>query len=425
MKIFIFFFFGVLIAIRTSLKLSLKRKSLSNEGYVEYSPMTLTICLGTPPQCFDLAYDTGSYFIWVPDESLETFYQKYFNPDNSSTFLEELVEVYSNETDDKIIGYEAIDTLSLNPMNPHNRYFFNFVIAQSFYYSPTKADGNLGLARNYTHPIESVGDSSNIKRFSFMEMLNSLNIINRNIFYHRYTSHDAGELFFGEELVLKSNENLFTCKCSYKNELPQRFNDFWNCQINKMILENIETEFEDSYAIFSTAEEYIIAPFRIGVKIMERYKTFFPDNCVISSQEDYQMECKEANFSSLPSLTFEFGDYQMIIPPENLFIKSKDIYIFAVKASNTNNFWIFGDPALKIQPMMFDQDNNVVGFISTTQTPKSYSMTVLLWFIVAVLVGVFLFFTISAIMRYRTRKNLEESLTKSQMAIPINEIQEK
>ena len=91
MKIFIFFIFGVLIAIRTSLKLSLKRKSLSNEGYVEYSPMTLTICLGTPPQCFDLAYDTGSYFIWVPDESLETFYQKYFNPDNSSTFLEELV----------------------------------------------------------------------------------------------------------------------------------------------------------------------------------------------------------------------------------------------------------------------------------------------------------------------------------------------
>ena len=96
-----------------------------------------------------------------------------------------------------------------------------------------------------------------------------------------------------------------------------------------------------------------------------------------------------------------------------------------MKASNTNNFWIFGDPALKIQPMMFDQDNNLVGFISTSQTPKSNFMTVLLWFIVAVLVGVFLFFTISAIMRYRTRKNIEESLTKSQMAIPINEIQEK
>lgn len=423
MKIFFFFFFGMFIAIHKSLKLSLKRKPLLNEGYVEYSPMTLAICLGTPPQCFDLAYDTGSYFIWVPDESLEIFYQKYFNPDNSSTFLDELIEVSSNETDDKIIGYEAIDTLSLNPKNPHNRYFFNFVIAQSFYYSPTKADGNLGLARNYTHPIESVGDNSNIKRFSFMEMLNSLGLISRNIFYHRYTSQDAGELFFGEELALKSNENLFTCKCSYKNELPQRFNDFWNCQINKMILENIETEFEDSYAIFSTAEEYIIAPFRIGVKIMERYKTFFPDNCVISGREDYLMECKNVNFSSLPSLTFEFGDYQMVIPPENLFIKSKDNYIFAVKGSNTNNFWTFGDSALKIQPMMFDLDHNLVGFISTSQTPKSYYMTVFLWFIFVVLLSVFLFFTVSTFMRYRARKNLEKSFTMSQLDLPINEIQ--
>ena len=91
---------------------------------------------------------------------------------------------------------EVVDTLSLNESNPHNRYFFNFVVAQSFYYSSINADGNLGLARNYTHPINSVSDDSTIDRFSFLEMLYNLNIINQNVFYHRYKDDQTGRTDF-------------------------------------------------------------------------------------------------------------------------------------------------------------------------------------------------------------------------------------
>ena len=144
----LFVLFLSIITDTLSIRFALKRKPYVDDGTDGFFPMTLTLCLGTPPQCFNLAYDTGSYFIWVPDESLGSFYKNYFDPDNSATFLEEVIEVNSNETDGKIIGYEAVDTLSLNESNPHNRYFFNFVVAQSFYYSSINADGNLGLARN-------------------------------------------------------------------------------------------------------------------------------------------------------------------------------------------------------------------------------------------------------------------------------------
>lgn len=418
----IFVIFLSIVSHTLMIKFALKRKPFIEEDNDGFSPMTLTLCLGTPPQCFNLAYDTGSYFIWVPDESLGSFYSHYFDPDNSATFLEELIEVNSNETDGKIIGYEAVDTLSLDESNPHNRYFFNFVVAQSFYYSSIHADGNLGLARNYSHPINSVDDDSTIERFSFLEMLYNLNIINQNVFYHRYNDDKTGELIIGEEMELKSNEYMFKCKCVYIKDLPQRFNDFWNCKLDKMTLEGIENELINNYAIFSSAEQFIIAPYRTGIRIMERYKNYAPDNCIISSQEDYQLECKEFDFSSLPPLSFQFGEYIMEFPAEQLYIKVKNEYVFAIKASNNYKFWIFGDQALKQQAMMFDMDNNIIGFITTNQVPKSVYLSFLLGIIGVIFVGVIIFFGLSGYMRKREKKELEEKIIKAEIAIPFSNI---
>lgn len=418
----LFVLFLSIITDTLSIRFALKRKPYVDDGTDGFSPMTLTLCLGTPPQCFNLAYDTGSYFIWVPDESLGSFYKNYFDPDNSATFLEEVIEVNSNETDGKIIGYEAVDTLSLNESNPHNRYFFNFVVAQSFYYSSINADGNLGLARNYTHPINSVSDDSTIDRFSFLEMLYNLNIINQNVFYHRYKDDQTGELIIGEKVKLESNEYMFKCKCVNRNDLPQRFNDFWNCKLDKMTLEGVENALENNYAIFSSAEQYIIAPYRIGIRIMERYKNYDQDDCLISSQEDYQLECKYFDFSSLPSLSFQFGDYKMEIPASQLFIKVKDGYVFAVKASSNYKFWIFGDIALRQQAMVFDKDNDMIGFITTNQVPKSFYLTILLGIIGISFVLVFIFIGLSGYMRKREKRELEEKIIKSEIAIPISDI---
>ena len=155
---------------------------------------------------------------------------------------------------------------------------------------------------------------------------------------------------------------------------------------------------------------------------MERYKNYDQDDCLISSQEDYQLECKYFDFSSLPSLSFQFGDYKMEIPASQLFIKVKDGYVFAVKASSNYKFWIFGDIALRQQAMVFDKDNDMIGFITTNQVPKSFYLTILLGIIGISFVLVFIFIGLSGYMRKREKRELEEKIIKSEIAIPISDI---
>ena len=57
----------------------------------EEQMITLPMCMGTPPQCLDVIFDTGSLLLWIAGKSSN--HPKYFDPDQSSTFNDTKEEI--------------------------------------------------------------------------------------------------------------------------------------------------------------------------------------------------------------------------------------------------------------------------------------------------------------------------------------------
>ena len=398
----------------------LERKRIDSSNISNFVPMTSEVCLGTPRQCLDMAFDTGSIFLTVIGDWLGQFYPRYFDSVNSSSYwAKSETEIFPDYTEHYIGGTEAVDLISFKILPEERNFYFNFI--NGFGYSQKTnflhAEGNIGLARNYSIPLDYIvndEDDENIQRFSLINLLYDYNLIKKKIFYIKYSSNETGELVIGEELELKPFESIFYCPClKYNETLPAMINILWTCKLNKVYLGGDEQDIGDAYAVISNGENFIVGPYQIGMKIIEKYKEYFSDHCFIENElSDYVLVCDQIQPASLPSLTFILGEYLIEIPKNKLFFYNQKKITFALKTRKNFDYWILGNPALKDHQMLFDYEKNLVGFITKKQISSAKKMEIIFWIVNGICAIAFIFAILGNYIRYIKAFSILEKKTE-------------
>lgn len=132
---------------------------ISNSQYVG------RIQVGSPPQEFDVIFDTGSSNLWINSDkclSEACMIHKRFHPKLSSTYKALNLEMNVQFGTGRIDGFLAKDTFHLGPIKVHNQAFGQITSEQGDVFLTGRFDGILGLsfpslsASSYTPVFDNV-----------------------------------------------------------------------------------------------------------------------------------------------------------------------------------------------------------------------------------------------------------------------------
>lgn len=321
----------------------------------------VNLCLGYPPQCFDLVIQTNSFFLWVNDgnstnQSSSIHKMDIYNSDQ----LERYIEIphkckYSSKF---VNGYQAYDTLWVGKTQVKR---FQFLLATSTDYD--NIDGMIGLGYEpATSEIE----------YSFIHQLYNKEIITHRVFIQEFLDRNSGLLHIGkipQEII----DNLHkTCYCKaldvYKDTYIYR-NKNWECELsgifygNDTINPDIHKFEAQKISFFSYRKRTLIPP-----SMHEHFKTTYFNQAInegkckeYSSKRYKSFECEVID-DSLQDINLVFSNSVMKFKPKDLFYKMDDIYMFILYKKKNITHWVLGRSILKLFHIIYDSQYERIGF---------------------------------------------------------------
>ena len=427
MKMSFFFILIYFFNIVLSIKIPMKSKVLEIDDIIKYNNkknsnirslierkmeitnykhflMETEICVGTPEQCFNVLYDTGTPYLilGIPNTNLNN--KNNYNSLMSDTFSATCDKLFAIPFKSSVISAREVkDKVSIIPKY-RLPYLFSFVISwnstETFEY-----DGILGLGNYYP---KSDNENSFDERFSFIHYLKKNGIISKLIFGHEYQDRTHGNIYFGEE-PKSMKKGYFKCKVqnfiSYANK--------WHCQLLSMYYSNGENYTTlSSTAAFDTGYSFIKGPYWKVSNILDKLKEIGGKKCdyvfqiIDESNELVRLVCDlNIKISKFPDISFDIVGFKMTLLNRDLFrkikIKGGEIKYEAIFiGDSTYNFWNFGEPILKNYDMVFNYEDNTVGFKVNNNFVGGDWTSVIILFIV--LIG----FVAAAVYIIKNRKTL-------------------
>jgi saccharopepsin len=324
--------------------------------------MIVNLCLGTPPQCFNVLVDSGSFVLWVTNiYSPQT-------PDANNKFDFKRSSTFSNTNKPYNIqygtgsaqGYVTKDVISLGKTKLPN---FNFILVDKEE-GHQDLDGILGLGYNY----EDFDYES--ETFSLIDKLHSENLIKRKIFTQKYNDDRTGSMVIGDLPDEISNDMQNYGNCTLVRKDSGRKNPMWQCEMKLLNYGDTEKDviIVNQPALFDTGTNLIVAPYNFLKKIFDNYldNPSVKGQCILDAPEGrfYSIICNRFAFvHNLPSLYFVFGEWALMMKPREMFFIYPDGTVrFIISSDPTLNEWIIGEPLMKKFHMVFDKENHVIGF---------------------------------------------------------------
>ena len=355
--------------------------------------METEVCVGTPEQCFTVLYDTGSTYLILGMESDNLKFKKGFNALKSETFNNAYDRIFTIPYKTSVImAREVKDKVTIIKNRPIP-YLFSFALSWNsteFY----DFDGILGLG-NYYPKIDK--ENSFDERFSFVHNLKLNGIIDKLIFGHEYTDRTHGNIYFGEEPKSMLN-GYFKCKVenfiSYVNK--------WHCQLLSMYFSEEENYIPlSSIAAFDTGYPFIRGPFPQVFDILNKIKEIGGEKCKYIYQDNEENNRLAAvicdldiNISDFPDISFNIVGFKMTLLKRDLFkqisINEGEIkYGCILIADSYFTYWNFGEPILKNYDMVFNYEDNTVGFkVNNNYLNGNWTHIIILLIIFTLLVAV-------------------------------------
>jgi len=386
-NLFFSLIFTILIIPTSSIKLPMKSKIISSEEYNEinkdksiralvqrdmvikdykYLLMETEICIGTPPQCFNVLYDTGSAYLIVGMKTSKLKFKKGFNTVISDTYMASCDTILSVPYKSSVIMAHEVRDKATIIEDYRLPYLFSFLLS---FNSTEKFDyeGILGLGNYYPDINE---ENSFDARFSFVHYLKMNGVINKLIFGHEYIDRTHGNIYFGEE-PKSMDGGYFKCKSdhfiSYMNK--------WHCQILSMYFSNGENYTTlGNIGAFDTGYAYIKGPLYQVEIILNKIKDIGGGKCEnvfqIIDEKNQLMRtiCDiDIDISSFPDISFDVVGFKITLLKGDLFRKiinekNEKKYEVIIIGDTTYDFWNFGEPILKNYNMVFNYEDNTVGF---------------------------------------------------------------
>ncbi|XP_039952648.1 lysosomal aspartic protease-like [Bactrocera tryoni] len=310
-----------------------------------YGPITI----GTPPQNFNVLFDTGSSNLWVPgapcastDEACLT--HNTYDSSASSTYQANGQSFAIAYGSGSLTGYLAVDTVTFNGLSIAQQ---TFAVATSepgttFLYS--EFDGILGMGYQQIAVDNVVPPFYN---------LYTQGLIDSPVFAFYLTSN--GTSTQGGELTLGGvDTNHYVGELTY---VPVVSEGYWQFNMDSVII-NDEDICSECSAIADTGTSLLAVPTDIYENVQNAI------GAQLSSDEAYYVDCSVV--SSLPTISFGIGGTTFSLSGSDYIVESDDenggvVCMSAFEDAGTN-FWILGDVFISKYYTVFDMGNNQVGF---------------------------------------------------------------
>ena len=375
---------------------SLSTQDLSTANDI-YNILTTELCIGNPTQCFKLAYDTGNQYLIIGVTNTKAKFAKLFNTSLSETFKSTTNSFFSLPYRYGIIQAREVSDFLKLPNNLQAKYMLSFMISWNTT-EKYEFDGILGLGNNYPKADE---DNSFDERFSLVHNLYSNGVIDKKIFGHEYKTRKNGYLYLGE---VPPSLGYDYFKCTVSPFIP--YLNKWHCESRAIAISNGAnyTQYTSPY-IFDTAYIDIRGPFYEGNTILSDIRDAIGEKCDFISEDideenryvklvcDYDVDIGKA-----PDVNFYLkGGYNLKLKNIDIFrvvlIEGKKKYLSKIIGDTRYNYWNLGEPILKNYDMVFNYEDNSIGFNENYNLKEGdWTMTIILMiiFIVIGTIGIYL-----------------------------------
>lgn len=317
---------------KEKLNMSIKKKTHTFLGYYG------EISIGTPPQKFNVIFDTGSSDVWVVSNKCQSdicHSHRKFDHHQSNSYNSEGDDDDEEEEDilsvnygtGSIKGHLGKDTVTLadGQIKISDQVIADaYTLSRDFIGSPFHGIFGLGLS----------GLSSSQHDPPFLSMIEQ-NLVDQPIF-SIYSQHNAGEIDFGG-----IDHDRFEGELSYVDNIDS---SYW-----MMAMDSIEFEdqsFQDRKGIIDSGSTLII----MNKNDATLYHQSIP-GATSNGDGTWSFPCKNVN--SLGPLTIQSGDTTLIIPADKLFLTPMSVGSknclsgISDQEMETENSWILGDVFLK------------------------------------------------------------------------------
>ena len=388
-------------SIPTSINSNINLRSLSTQDLSTandiYNILTTELCIGNPTQCFKLAYDTGNQYLIIGVTNTKAKFAKLFNTSLSETFKSTTNSFFSLPYRYGVIQAREVSDFLKLPNNLQAKYMLSFMISWNTT-EKYEFDGILGLGNNYPKADE---DNSFDERFSLVHNLYSNGVIDKKIFGHEYKTRKNGYLYLGE---VPPSLGYDYFKCTVAPFIP--YLNKWHCESRAIAISNGAnyTQYTSPY-IFDTAYVDIRGPFYEGNTILSDIRDAIGEKCDfifedIDEENRYvKLVCDyDVDIGKAPDVNFYLkGGYNLKLKNIDIFrvvlIEGKKKYLSKIIGDTRYNYWNLGEPILKNYDMVFNYEDNSIGFNENYNLKEGdWTMTIILMiiFIVIGTIGIYL-----------------------------------
>ena len=393
----------------------------------------IPLCLGTPPQCINVLYETMlSHLIINPIPTQNTHH---FKIDASSTSQTKKINNFLGKKKEIITDQLMIETLTF-PFD----FLLNSVQSNRF----ANFEGVFGFGSDYD-PINDVYNYN----FSLVKTMNSQRKW-KNIFGHKYLKERQHlRLYIGEitdsEFVEKygNSKNYPKCYISSSNKILNDINNSlshgWSCMMQKVkIIDDsiIDIPNTSGIVIFSTGYNKISGPLAQGQAIINQIiqNPAINEKCktVMYDGNKTNLICAWTfDIYSFPTIVFEINGIELGLTPSNIFYKEYDIlggnFVYKGRFSFARDveYWTVGQPLLREYDMVFDMDEGSVGFwnaetigVNKDSLVKGIGFIVVLVVVLSIIVGGGIFY-----LKWK-RDHSPEAIKQKQLYNKIEKLQD-
>ncbi|XP_049747803.1 pepsin F-like [Elephas maximus indicus] len=305
-----------------------------------------TISVGTPPQEFNVIFDTGSTDLWVPSiycYSPACAHHNVFNPLQSSTFQFLGQPISLTYGTGSMKGFLVRDTVQVAGLAVVTQEFGLSIQEPGSFMNSAPFDGILGLA----YPTISVHGT-----MPFFDNLWNQGLISQGLFaFYLTAQEDKGSvvMFGGVDPAYYKGE---------LNWVPVTRPFFWQFTIDSISMNGKVIGCNGGCdTILDTGTSLVTGPHRSILNIQNLI------NAKHSYGGEYIMNCEAIN--TLPDIIFNINgiDYPM---PASAYIRKEGKGICysnfqATPGNLSQEIWILGDVFLRLYFSVFDRENNRIG----------------------------------------------------------------